>query len=79
MRPAPPPPQPAATAAPWTPAPPCRAAADEAAKTLEEVDEAVARAEDANEQLELDNHVLEKVIAVRGVFLAAVQYLQQVR
>ena len=56
-----------------------RAAAQEAAKTLEEVDDAIARAEDANEALGTHNLVLEKVIAVREEFIGAIQYLQQVR
>ncbi|GAB4820379.1 hypothetical protein N2152v2_007425 [Parachlorella kessleri] len=55
-----------------------RAAAQETAKTLDEVEDAIARSEEANERLDLDNLVLEKVISVREEFIAAVQYLQQV-
>ena len=45
---------------------------------MDEVEDAIARSEEANDQLDLDNLVLEKVIAVREEFIAAVQYLQQV-
>lgn len=55
-----------------------RAAAEEVAKTLEGLEEAISKEEDMCEQLEVDNFVLEKVVAVREEFIAAVQHLQQV-